>query len=152
MVRSLRSRSFSVIKLFDTLKFLNILSRKSSLLKRVVYGVKSFFIRLKPSFFRKSVVFSPRFYRKSVVFDHWFYRKSVFGYAWKGKKYNGRFQIDASGTCHFLSFYANLSLSELSTTLTLEKAIRALAHIGVIWKSMPKIWRAPAANGMQMML
>lgn len=36
-------------------------------------------------------------------------------------------------------FYANLSLSELSTTLTLEKAIRALAHIGVIWKSMPKI-------------
>ena len=40
---------------------------------------------------------------------------------------------------HFLSFYANLSLSELSTTLTLEKAIRALAHIGVIWKSMPKI-------------
>ena len=48
-------------------------------------------------------------------------------------------QINASGTCHFLSFYANLSLSELSTTLTLEKAIRALAHIGVIWKSMPKI-------------
>ena len=42
--------------------------------------------------------------------------------------------------CHFLfNFYANLSLSELSTTLTLEKAIRALAHIGVIWKSMPKI-------------
>lgn len=43
------------------------------------------------------------------------------------------------GKIHFLSFYANLSLSELSTTLTLEKAIRALAHIGVIWKSMPKI-------------
>lgn len=39
----------------------------------------------------------------------------------------------------FLSFYANLNLNELSTTLTLEKAIRALAHIGVIWKSMPKI-------------
>ena len=52
---------------------------------------------------------------------------------------NGRFQINASGTCHFLSFYANLNLNELSTTLTLEKAIRALAHIGVIWKSMPKI-------------
>ncbi len=40
---------------------------------------------------------------------------------------------------HFFSFYANLNLNELSTTLTLEKAIRALAHIGVIWKSMPKI-------------
>ena len=52
---------------------------------------------------------------------------------------NGRFPINASGTCHFLSFYAILNLSELSTTLTLEKAIRALAHIGVIWKSMPKI-------------
>lgn len=26
----------------------------------------------------------------------------------------------------------------LSTTLTLENAIRAEAHIGVIWKSMPK--------------
>ena len=45
----------------------------------------------------------------------------------------------AKDFCHFLSFYANLNLSELSTTLTLEKAIRALAHIGVIWKSMPKI-------------
>lgn len=56
-----------------------------------------------------------------------------------GGIYNGRFQINASGTCHFLLFYANLNLSELSTTLTLEKAIRALAHIGVIWKSMPKI-------------
>ena len=56
-----------------------------------------------------------------------------------GEIYNGRFQINASGTCHFLSFYANLNLNELSTTLTLEKAIRALAHIGVIWKSMPKI-------------
>ena len=53
--------------------------------------------------------------------------------------YNGRFPINASGICHFLSFYANLNLNELSTTLTLEKAIRALAHIGVIWKSMPKI-------------
>ncbi len=48
--------------------------------------------------------------------------------------------------------YDNFNLSELSTTLTLEKAIRALAHIGVIWKSMPKMWSAPAANGMQMML
>ena len=56
-----------------------------------------------------------------------------------GGIYNGRFPINASGICHFLSFYANLNLSELSTTLTLEKAIRALAHIGVIWKSMPKI-------------
>ncbi len=35
--------------------------------------------------------------------------------------------------------HAHLNLSELSTTLTLEKAIRALAHIGVIWKSMPKM-------------
>ena len=55
------------------------------------------------------------------------------------KIYNGRFPINASGICHFLSFYANFNLNELSTTLTLEKAIRALAHIGVIWKSMPKI-------------
>lgn len=39
----------------------------------------------------------------------------------------------------FSFIYTNLNLSELSTTLTLEKAIRALAHIGVIWKSMPKI-------------
>ena len=48
--------------------------------------------------------------------------------------------------------YDNFNLSELSTTLTLENAIRALAHIGVIWKPMPKMWRTPAANGMQMML
>ena len=52
-------------------------------------GQNPSFIRLKPSFFRKSVVsnpyfrrksvvFSPRFYRKSVFFDHCFYRKSVF--------------------------------------------------------------------------
>lgn len=40
----------------------------------------------------------------------------------------------------------------LSTTLTLEKAINALAHIGVIWKSTPKIYNTPAANGMQTML
>ena len=69
----------------------------------------------------------------------YFVGKVYWGMLEKGEKYNGRFQIDASGTCHFLSFYANLNLSELSTTLTLEKAIRALAHIGVIWKSMPKI-------------
>ena len=102
------------------------------MLKRVVYGLKS-------SFFRKSVAFSPCFHRKSVFFIWLFRRKVYWGMLEKGEKYNGRFQIDASGTCHFLSFYANLSLSELSTTLTLEKAIRALAHIGVIWKSMPKI-------------
>ena len=69
----------------------------------------------------------------------YFVGKVYWGMLEKGEKYNGRFQIDASGTYHFLSFYANLNLSELSTTLTLEKAIRALAHIGVIWKSMPKI-------------
>lgn len=69
----------------------------------------------------------------------YFVGKVYWGMLEKGEKYNGRFQIDASGTCHFLSFYAILNLSELSTTLMLEKAIRALAHIGVIWKSMPKI-------------
>ena len=35
-------------------------------------------LRLKSSFFRKSVVFNPYFRRKSVVFDPCFYRKSVF--------------------------------------------------------------------------
>ena len=113
-------------------------------------GMKS--VVSNPYFRRKSVFFIPRFYRKSVVFNYWFIGKVCLGMFERGKIYNGRFQINASETCHFLSFYANLSLSELSTTLTLEKAIRALAHIGVIWKSMPKIWRAPAASGMQMML
>ena len=51
-------------------------------------------------------------------------------------------------SCYLISF----NLNELSTTLTLEQAIRALAHIGVIWKSMPKRCKAPAANGMQTML
>ena len=68
-----------------------------------------------------------------------FIGKVYLGMFERGGIYNGRFPINASGICHFLSFYANLNLSELSTTLTLEKAIRALAHIGVIWKSMPKI-------------
>ena len=34
------------------------------------------------------------------------------------------------------------------TTLTLDIAISALAHIGVIWKLMPKMCNTPAANGM----
>ena len=79
------------------------------------------------------------FFRKVWFPTPIFVGKVCFGMLERGKIYNGRFQIDASGTCHFLSFYANLNLSELSTTLTLEKAIRALAHIGVIWKSKPKI-------------
>ena len=36
-------------------------------------------------------------------------------------------------------YFANLNLKELSTTLRLEHAIRALAHMGVIWKWMPKM-------------
>lgn len=44
--------------------------------------------------------------------------------------------------CFFVSFftpYMNFNRRLLSTTLTLEKAIRAEAHMGVIWKSMPKM-------------
>ena len=41
-------------------------------------GQNPSFIRLKPSFFRKSVVSNPYFRRKSVVFSPRFYRKSVF--------------------------------------------------------------------------
>lgn len=52
----------------------------------------------------------------------------------------------------FFYYLINFNLNELSTTLTLEHAIKALAHIGVIWKSMPKRCNAPAANGMQTML
>ena len=37
----------------------------------------------------------------------------------------------------------------LSTTLTLDMAINALPHIGVIWKSHPKTAGKPAAKGMQ---
>ena len=49
-------------------------------------------------------------------------------------------------------YFIPFNLKEFNTTLTLEQAIKALAHIGVIWKSMPKICNAPAANGMQTML
>ena len=40
-------------------------------------------------------------------------------------------------------------LSSMNDKNTLEHAIKALAHIGVIWESMPKKCNAPAANGMQ---
>lgn len=40
----------------------------------------------------------------------------------------------------------------LETTLTLDIAISALAHIGVIWKLTPKRCNTPAASGMQSML
>ena len=46
--------------------------------------------------------------------------------------------------------YFNLKL--LRTTLMLDRAMRAEAHMGVIWKSMPKRRRTPAAKGMQTML
>lgn len=49
-------------------------------------------------------------------------------------------------------FYPSFSLSEFSTTLRLEHAISPLAHIGVIWKSIPKMCKAPAASGMHTML
>ena len=41
-------------------------------------GKNPCFIRLKSSFFQKSVVSNPYFHRKSVVFAPCFYRKSVF--------------------------------------------------------------------------
>lgn len=44
------------------------------------------------------------------------------------------------------------NLSELRITLTLEKAMSALAQVGVIWKSMPKMCSTPAASGMHTML
>ena len=47
-----------------------------------------------------------------------------------------RYYLEQNEIVDTLRFYAILNLNELSTTLTLEKAIRALAHIGVIWKSM----------------
>lgn len=40
------------------------------------------------------------------------------------------------------------NLRLLSTTLTLLNAIIALAHMGVIWKDMPKRKGTPAASGM----
>lgn len=100
---------------------------------------KFIFLFKKTVSFRKVWFSIPVFIGKVYFLFGYFVGKVYWGMLEKGEKYNGRFQIDASGTCHFLSFYANLNLSELSTTLTLEKAIRALAHIGVIWKSMPKI-------------
>ena len=48
--------------------------------------------------------------------------------------------------------YTYFSLRLFSTTLTLENAIRALAHIGVIWNSIPNTCNNPAANGMQTIL
>ena len=57
----------------------------------------------------------------------------------KGKNIMVGSQLTHRESAIFSFIYTNLNLSELSTTLTLEKAIRALAHIGVIWKSMPKI-------------
>ena len=65
-------------------------------------GMKS--VVSNPYFRRKSVFFIPRFYRKSVVFNYWFIGKVCLGMLERGKIYNGRFQINASGTCHFLSF------------------------------------------------
>lgn len=50
------------------------------------------------------------------------------------------------------AYFTSFNLNEFSTTLTLEQAMRALAHIGVIWKSMPKRCKTPAARGMQTML
>ena len=77
--RSLRSRSLSVIKVFQSLKSpLRFFMKITFIKKGVVYGENPCFIRLKSSFFQKSVVFCPCFHRKSVVFDYWFYRKSVF--------------------------------------------------------------------------
>ena len=49
-------------------------------------------------------------------------------------------------------FYPSFSLSEFRTTLRLEHAISPLAHIGVIWKSIPKMCKTPAASGMHTML
>ena len=70
--------------------------------------------------------------------------------------------IIAHGFTFFLNFGTTTAVSgcrqaqrrrrELSTTLTLEHAMSALAHIGVIWKSMPKAQSTPAASGMHTML
>ena len=35
-------------------------------------------------------------------------------------------------------YQANFNRNEFSTTLTLDSAINPLAHVGVIWKLMPK--------------
>lgn len=44
--------------------------------------------------------------------------------------------------------YLSLRRNELSTTLRLEHAIRALAHMGVMWNDEPKRQGTPAAKGM----
>lgn len=49
----------------------------------------------------------------------------------------------------YLHHFFNFNLKLLNTTLTLEQAIRALANIGVILKSLPNICITPPANGMQ---
>lgn len=49
-------------------------------------------------------------------------------------------------------FTKNLSLRLFNTTLMLERAISAAAHIGVIWKSTPKARGSPAASGMHTIL
>ena len=61
-----------------------------------------------------------------------FIGKVYFGMLEKRKNIMAGSKLAHQEPAIFLSFYANLNLSELSTTLTLEKAIRALAHIGVI--------------------
>ena len=47
----------------------------------------------------------------------------------------------------FPFYFISLSRRLLHTTLTLDIAMSALAHIGVIWKPMPKMCNTPAAKG-----
>lgn len=51
-------------------------------------------------------------------------------------------------TTNPFSYFTNFNLKLFKTTLTLENAISALAQVGVIWKSIPKTCKAPAAKGM----
>ena len=73
------------------------------------------------------------------------YRENPIGLTEKAPRFSWKIESDEKDT-------VQTSYEIKVTDENGEQAMRALAHIGVIWKSMPKRCKTPAARGMQTML